>query len=388
MTNTSQAATLYADSMFILKHFDTPLIKFSVAPITENSAVSIHWVNEAKKTFLPLDMHLTPEGISTWIKHRVIQKNRAYATTLLSRCGLSINRPMDIISVSKGLSLSDSYWIVEDGFEGRYADYNLHDNKFDNKLASIALTGEGTYTSNIPPLSPEYTTDGTLPKCWLRDHGKIKLYKGCSINGNKTRYEAYSEYYVSQIAMTLEIHAVDYHLSSWLGSICSTCEAFTSNETSFISTGRLINKGDFDKVAELYQQKPSFRKAFADMLLLDALTLNTDRHLGNFGFLINSKSNTIKAPAPLFDHGSTLFSSAPASTFTSFNALQNYAATLKPSLYDDFVNTAKQFLDKKTKALLPNLLDFKFKKHNRYNLPEQRQKLIETFLHEQVKKFI
>jgi hypothetical protein len=28
---------------------------------------------------------------------------------------LSINRPMSIIAICKGLSLNDSYWVVEDG---------------------------------------------------------------------------------------------------------------------------------------------------------------------------------------------------------------------------------------------------------------------------------
>ena len=47
-----------------------------------------------------------------------------------------------------------------------------------------------------------------------------------------------------------------------------------------------------------------------DMLILDALIFNTDRHFGNFGFLVDNKTNQIVAPAPLFDHGNSLFNYA------------------------------------------------------------------------------
>lgn len=42
----------------------------------------------------------------------VLPGTRANARTFLARCGLSFNRPMRIISVSKGLSLNDSCWVV------------------------------------------------------------------------------------------------------------------------------------------------------------------------------------------------------------------------------------------------------------------------------------
>ena len=97
-----------------LKHFDTTLLRFSA---TENSNVpdiQIISFDETKKDLLPLDLKLTDEGLAKWLKYRTIPKNRAYVHNFLSKCGLSINRPMNIIKVSKGLSLNDCYWIVED----------------------------------------------------------------------------------------------------------------------------------------------------------------------------------------------------------------------------------------------------------------------------------
>ena len=123
-------------------------------------------------------MNVSDSGVFKWLRSRTIPKNRAYAHNLLSKAGLSINRPMNILRATKGLSLNDSYWIVEDGFEGTFDKYNLYDNRFSRVLARIAFTGYGSSIRSSLASSPEFTTNGMLPKCWRRESGKIKLYKG------------------------------------------------------------------------------------------------------------------------------------------------------------------------------------------------------------------
>lgn len=371
--------------MFILKQYDTPLIKFSVASAAENFAVTITWMNEQKKALFPLDLELSPEGLNNWLHHRTIPRNRAYVNAFLAKCGLSINRQMDIISICKGLSLNDSYWVVEDEFDGSFSEYNLYDNKFSRILGLIAFTGYGSSTRTSLASCPEFTTNGMLPKCWRRDHGKIKLYKGGTTGASNSGNEPYSEFYASQIAKVLGINAIDYNICDWQKTLCSTCEIFTDKNTSFMPVGRLLPNANFVKVAEYYQQKPAFRKAFGDMLVLDAIICNTDRHFGNFGFLISNKTNTIKGCAPLFDHGNSLFNLAPLDAFKSLDTLVEYALAQTPRTYDDFIGTAKQFMDKSTKAKLRNLTQFKFKKHRKYNLPEKRLKIVEKFVQEQAK---
>ena len=103
-----------------LRHMNTPLIRFSVLEESDTPEINILWVNEENKHLFPLDLHFSPEGIVRWIKHRTIPKNRAYVHNFLSKCGLHINRPMSIIKVSKGLSLNDCYWVVEENFEGTF----------------------------------------------------------------------------------------------------------------------------------------------------------------------------------------------------------------------------------------------------------------------------
>ena len=137
--------------IYTLMHFDTPLIEFSAERQAEANIKIIEAHEEYKKLF-PLDLaEVSERGIASWIKHRSIPKNRAYVDTLLSSLGLSINRPLDIIRVSKGLSLNDCYWLKQEGSRDSFDSVNLYDNRFSRVLGQIAFTGYGS--SNVSGLT-------------------------------------------------------------------------------------------------------------------------------------------------------------------------------------------------------------------------------------------
>ena len=124
------------------------------------------------------------------------------------------------------------------------------------------------------------------------------------------------------------------------------------------------------------------------MFVFDAIVCNTDRHFGNFGFLVDNHTNKIVAPAPLFDHGNSLFNYAGMEDFASMNALQAYADTLLPCVYDDFIGTAKRVLTAEHRKGLRKLLEFKFKRHPRYNLPKERLVLIEKQIQKRAQELL
>ena len=369
-----------------LKHFNTALVRFSATEDTAAPDINILWVNEECRDLLPLGMELSGSGIAKWLKQRTIPKNRAYVNSFLSKCGLHINRPMNIIRVSKGLSLNDCYWVVEEGFNGTFEKYNLYDNRFSQLLALIAFTGYGSSVRTSLVSCPEFTTNGMLPKCWRRVNGTIRLYKGGTSGASNTGCEPYSEYYAAQIAEVMGINSVSYNLSKWKGELCSVCDLFTSKDYSYLPIGRMVTAGGMETVREYYQ---SLGKEYIDalnaMLVFDAVIFNTDRHFGNFGFMVNNKTNKITASAPLFDHGNALFNYAGRDDLETFAALEAYAATIMPCTYDDFTGTAKKALTPELREGVRHLLGFKFKKHPRYNLPDKRLKLMEQFVQKQAR---
>lgn len=372
-----------------LRHFDTPLIRFTATEDSSMPQITILWVNEAEKHLLPLDLSLTGDSIAKWLKSRTIPKNRAYVHNFLSKCNLNLNRPMNIIKVSKGLSLNDCYWVVEEGFSGTFEKYNLYDNRFSRVLALIAFTGYGSSVRSSLASCPEFTTNGMLPKCWRRVNGEIKLYKGGTSGASNTGNEPYCEYYAAQIAKELGISAIDYGLSKWKGALCSTCVLFTSKEYAFLPVGKVVTSGGMEAVASYYEKMgAAYAKALADMLVLDAIICNTDRHFGNFGFLVDNRTNEIVAPAPLFDHGNSLFNFAGKDDLASDAALTAYAQTLMPCVYDDFIGTAKAVLTPEHREGLRHLLNFRFKRHSHYNLPEERLDLLEKQVQKRARELL
>lgn len=364
--------------IYCLKHFDTVLMKFSANANSSDPNYQIIWVNEDKRHLLPLTLETNEASLERWLKHRTIPKNRAYVHNFLAKCGLNINRPMNIISVSKGLSLNDCYWVTEESFEGKFDTHNLYDNRFSNVLATLVFTGYGSSIRTSLMSSPEFTTNGMLPKCWRRIQGKIYLYKGGTSGAINAGYEPYSEYYAYQVAKTMGIDAIPYNLAKWKGNLCSICEIFTSKKLSFVPIGYLKTKGGMSAVEEYYEKLgSSYVKALRDMIVFDALICNVDRHFGNFGVLVDNEANKIVAPAPLFDHGNSLFNFAWADDWESDENLENYISTLQPSVYDEFMESAKRVLTAEHRVMLQKLLTFRFKKHPRYNLPNKRLKMIE-----------
>ena len=117
------------------------------------------------------------------------------------------------------------------------------------------------------------------------------------------------------------------------------------------------------------------------MIVFDDVILNTDRHFGNFGFMIDNRTNTICAPAPLFDHGLSLLTYAMDDDLQDWEA---YAKTRVPATYSDFIELARQLMGHSQKEKLRKLINFKFKKHPRYNWPDSRLKTIALMLNNQV----
>jgi hypothetical protein len=364
---------------YILKHFDTPLLRFTANADCADPKYRITWINEAQRELLPMDIAaVSEEELDRWIRHRTIPKNRTYVHDLLATCGLNINRPMKVVAFCKGLSLNDCYWVTTEDSADTFDKINLYENPISNILASLVLTGYGSSISSSLLSSPEFTTNGMLPKCWRRIGGKIYLYKGGTSGASNTGNEPYSEFYAAQIAEVMGITAVPYNLSKWKNTLCSTCELFTSKDYAYMPVGRVIRSGGMRVVRNYYRSLGGqYLSALHDMFLFDAMICNTDRHFGNFGFLVNNHTNEIAAPAPLFDHGNSLFNLAGYAAWESDEALGKYAATLRPSVYDDFIEEAKAVLDVPRKEKLRHLLEFRFRRHSRYNLPAKRLKMIE-----------
>ncbi len=364
--------------IYTLKLFDTALLDFEVIENLADPVVRIHWLCESKKHLLPLDMEPNENGLAYWLKHRTIPKNRAFVNAFLSKCGLSANRPMDVITVCKGLSLNDSYWVTDKNDTRDFNHVNLYENRFSKILANIAFTGYGSSVRSSFASSPEFTTNGMLPKCWRRINGKVYLYKGATSGASNTGFEPYSEKYTYLAGKQLGFDVIPYKITRWAGNLCSACELFTSKDISYIPVGRIIRTGGMKAVRKYYETLgDTFVQSLNEMLVFDALVCNTDRHFGNFGVMVNSHTNQIIKPAPLFDHGNALFNFAGDENWQSVSMLDEYADTLLPCVYEDFFQTARNVLDQHLSEKVRKALKFKFQDEGKLRYPKEKIAILE-----------
>jgi len=374
--------------VFYLKQYDTVLLSFEILedPL-EGQKCRIHEIDEAHVNLLPVGLKKTDEGLMSWLRSRIIPKNREYVDALLAKSGLSHNDTKGILQVCRGLSLNDSYWVVEEGFNGKYADYNLYEHDFVKVLSLIAYTGYGSSSrAKGFSSSPEFTTTGMLRKGWRRLGGKVLLYKGGTSGAANTGNEPYSEFYAAQVAERMGIRHVSYGLSMWKGCMCSTCELFCDIDHSFVPIYRFMDKCTLRTVADyLRSLGGSYYDCFADMLVFDALICNEDRHFGNFGLMVDNKTNQPYAFAPLFDHGLSLFNYAMPD---DMKTLDEYAKTRSSAYGVPFDNIVREFISPRQKEQLRKMIGFRFEKHPRYNLSADRLKAIEKTMQNRVQAFL
>ncbi|UMZ73004.1 hypothetical protein [Natranaerofaba carboxydovora] len=364
---------------YYLMLFDTPVVKFKVIrecvfkqPRFENIAI-------LRQNLVPHD--LKDNNIQDWLEYRKAPENRENIRKVFHACG--IKDVTDYIEVSKGLTLKDSYWIKPVGSNFIYDDINLYENNFNESIAELAFKG---YLEGDPPksTSPEFSTDGALAKCWHRKNGRIYLYKKGTSGAKNAGNEPYSEFYACQVLEAMGIKDyVKYDLRKFKGELVSECEIFTDKEIGYISAaeyGLNLYPGDLLKAYEKIGQSDFFRQ----MIIFDGIVLNRDRHLGNFGFLIDNATNKVIKNAPIFDNGYSLL---PFMSDDKYHQVEKYLNRI-PRIGDDFINIAKKMLTEKEKPMIKRLKGFKFKKHPKYNLPDKRLEVLEEVVRGQASKIL
>jgi hypothetical protein len=371
----------------LLKVYDLDLLKFTPGKdVDGNFVCHITKIYEQNRNRLPLDLELSDQGLAKWLKRRAIPKNRAYVENLLAKMGLNIKDTLGIIDICYGLSLNDSFWVTPSIFDKSFAECNLYDNKFDEFVAEVAFSGMGSFSDPTPRTSPEFTTGGMLAKAWRRCGDGIYLYKSGTTGFANAGKEPYSEYYSAQIAQVLEYRHTAYDLEVWKEMLCSTCKLWTDIDVSFIAIGRLVTAGGLPAVVDYYGKLgKQFMQELANMLIFDAITVNEDRHYGNFGLLIDSHSNRIINTAPIFDNGLSLLWSGMQDDLINW---PEFLATRLPKAYDDYIGTARKYMSSEDHNKVKRLLGFKFQRHPQHNLDDERLTYIEQMVQGQVKKLL
>lgn len=334
---------------------------------------------------ITIDRNGLKGSLKSWIENRKIPNNRRFVEKIIASYGDGSDRNfMDYIDVSLGLSLNDTFWITPADKGYKWGDYNLYENKFDEALAMVAFSGASHKVSGFTS-SPEYTTNGMLKKCWHRQDDGIYLFKGSSeayANGGK---EAYCEYYMAQVAKTLNFECVEYDLREFHNQLVSSCKLFTSQKEGYIPIYYLLSQSErkssgselINAISKIYGDDK-----LKDLMVFDAIIYNTDRHLGNFGMTVDNDTLKPLRAAPIFDNGFSILN------FLTKDDLKDVKSAMQSSssyFRYNFDTQLKLAVDKRHLEGLERLKDFEFKRHSKFNLSDEWLEPIQTHIQNRAK---
>lgn len=232
------------------------------------------------------------------LEHALEALHVPYAELLLVKCS--------------GLGLSDQYWVTPCDAPQRWHDVNFYENDFSDDVGR-ALFGEGVLSAQPDLCSPCNTSDGFLQKRWrIADRKRILLKAGSGIY----QQEPYNEIVASALYDTLGMPHVSYWLVDQGGQVMSACECFTDERTELVTAAQFMrllpqqqgisNWQHFNDCCNAVGISDA-QKNVCNMLAADYILANTDRHLGNFGFLRDSETLEWKGLAPIYDSGTSLW---------------------------------------------------------------------------------
>ena len=248
---------------------------------------------------LPMQIRDTSaEGFSAWLRERAIDLNVVQHRNLVYNL-LGSRDKIQLALITHMFSISDCFTCFE---AGQFTPRNRLCNPEEQQIVSdyILLSGD-TSIRKAAIVTPNASTDGSFAKTWRYENDAWWLYKLQS--GEATR----SEVEISRVLIDCGWDAAKY--------------CYVDSNRSRVRSLNFVAEGEF------FEPYDSFRYAFSDVsdddrvimanistlgekcrtawkriLLSDALFLNTDRHMRNFGVIRSTHSGEVLRLAPNFDN--------------------------------------------------------------------------------------
>lgn len=319
-------------------------------------------------------------GLTDYLRGRQAPKHRKHISELLERYGC--NDLEGFLNVTHALSLNDTFWVKHEDSRLCWADISLYDNPFDELVSAAAFDGRLSGTS-LSSTSPEFGTDGFFAKCWVREGQGIFLYK---CGSDTFEVEPLSEFLATQVARRICQDVVDYDLGYYHGRLISKCMLFTSEKIGLVKAHDILPPRERSIAGILHHfEDMGFGDAFRRMCVLDALILNVDRHLGNFGVLVDNQTQEILQMAPMFDHNRSLLFDMDG------GQLRNIAwciGTCKPRIGTDFIATARGMLTPEIRRDVEKLWDFSFQQHSKIKAEQDRLDALTDVVRRQAERIL
>ena len=278
---------------YILYNDDVQVAVFSV-----HSSVITEFIPQ-KPELLPKQIcHATADGFASWLRERAVDLNSVKHRNLMNELVGSRDRTTIALRTHM-FSISDTFTCFEEGeFTPRL---QLCQPEDQDAVSDFILVSSDTSLRKLRISTPNASTDGSFTKTWKYEEGDWWLYK--LQPSAATRIEVGISRVLHNIGWdTAEYRFVGKYLKRVKTRNFLQPQEFFEPYDSF----RFSFDDPSDDEDVIYQNiaslGPEFAKAWKRILLADAVFVNTDRHMRNFGVIRSSKTGEVLRLAPNFDN--------------------------------------------------------------------------------------
>lgn len=335
---------------------------------------------------LPLDFN----DIRSWITSRHIFTCARDIKQFFSSLG--VKSDIDFITIFHCISLHDTFWVsplVTDLSWLSVSPYHNDYSKFVSRYSLDGIIGKKDFNY----LSPDIATLGSFPSTWrFKGVNNILYLKGSSkytLGGVNSGDEPFSEYFCSKIADFLHFNHVNYTIRDYTRGdgkkdVITVCKSYTSDTIGSV-TAHVLNLNSYSEVIEYCKLnlESASLETVLDMLFLDCVTLNTDRHFSNIEFLYNTETMKVLRVAPIFDN--------------NFSLLPRFVIGVDTFVREDYTTRANESFEsvfklisayKDFKPYLLKLKSFKLVNSKHCRVSDERLQFLNNFIQLQVDYFL
>lgn len=291
---------------------------------------------------IPINMYKLPlylcngGDFEIWLQSRAIDRHRPNSRLLKKVLRITNSDDVNTVLKVNGATITDNYWVKSsDNINLTWDTVKFSKNYF----SDLALYGNfesfnKIYDKELDYNTPELTNIGSYEKCWKLENNEWWLYK------QGTKEEIFSELFIAKLCEELGFFVAEYKEENRY----IKTKNFTNNKYNFEPAFALVGDEEdyifnFDKIEKLNK---NFIKDYLDILYVDAICFNMDRHTYNYGFLRCKNTGEFLKMAPNFDNNIALISRGYGKSPINTN----------PLLIDLFIELLKE---KNIKYSIPNI---------------------------------
>lgn len=279
---------------YILYNNDKPIADFEVNRGTIESYTPL------EPRLLPMQLcGASADGFTLWLQERSIDLN-SFQHRQLTQELLGSRDKVAISLMTHMFSISDTFtcFAEDEAFVPRAQLLNPDDQ---DRVSDFILVSSDTSLGKSQIATPNVSTDGGFTKTWKFEAGEWWLYKLQSPEATRSERE------ISRALISAGWDAAEYQ--------------YIGNYRTRIRSRNFVQKNEFfepyDSLRFMFEDRSDngqiiysnisslgceFERAWRRILLADALFMNTDRHMRNFGVIRSAVTGEILRIAPNFDN--------------------------------------------------------------------------------------